>query len=119
MTLFRSIVLVAVAAGLVSAADPAPKVAGTWKMALETPHGPMPGTLVLKQEGEKLTGSIVVEHMGTMALAGEVAGEKISFSVEIQAGQKITFSGSIAGDKMSGAMEQGGTWSATRGEAHI
>ncbi|MCU1236639.1 MAG: hypothetical protein JWP63_4606 [Candidatus Solibacter sp.] len=120
MTILRSVVLLTVAAaGLVYAADAPLKVAGTWTMALDTPHGKMPGSLVLKQDGSKLTGSVDVEHMGSMALTGEMAGEKISFSIEIQAGQKITFAGSVAGDKMSGSMEQGGSWSATRAEAHI
>ena len=120
MTFFRSIVLVAVAAaGLIHAADPTPKIAGTWKMALDTPHGKMPGSLILKQQGAALTGSVDVEHMGSIALTGEVTGQKISFSIEIPSGQKFTFNGSIAGDAMSGAMEPGGTWSATRGEAQI
>jgi hypothetical protein len=120
MTLLRSIVFLAVAAaGLVYAADTAPKVAGDWTVSLATPHGQMPGALSLKQEGSKLTGTLNVEHMGSMALSGEMSGQIISFSIELQPGQKITFNGTVAGDKINGAMEQGGTWSATRAEAHI
>lgn len=118
MKIFRSLVCVAVmACGVLLAQDA--KLTGKWKMALETPHGPMPGALQLKQDGDKLTGSVDVEHMGSMPLVGETDGKKISFSIEIQASQKVTFTGTVAGDKMSGSMEQGGTWSATRAETHI
>jgi hypothetical protein len=120
MKMLRSIVcLTAVLFGVMYAQESAPAVAGTWKMALDTPHGQMPGALNLKQDGAKLTGSVDVEHMGSMALVGEVTGKKISFSIEVQAGQKVTFNGAIAGDKMSGSMDMGGSWSATRGEVHI
>jgi hypothetical protein len=123
MKLFRFAVcvagLLAAAFGVLYAQESAPKVAGVWKMSLETPHGLMPGTMQVKQDGAKISGSVDVEHMGTMALTGEVAGGKISFSLEIPSNEKVTFTGTIAGDKMSGSHDHGGSWSATRGEAHI
>jgi hypothetical protein len=57
--------------------------------------------------------------MGSMPLVGQVEGAKLSFTIEIQGNQKVTFNGTIEGDKISGSMEQGGSWSATRGETHI
>jgi hypothetical protein len=54
-----------------------------------------------------------------MPLVGQVEGTKLSFTIEIQGSQKITFNGTVAGDKITGSMEQGGSWSATRGETHI
>ena len=95
------------------------KVTGTLKFALDTPHGQIPGALQLKQDGTKLSGSVDVEHMGSMPLVGQVDGSKLSFTIEIQGNQKITFNGTVAGDKISGSMEQGGSWSATRGETQI
>jgi hypothetical protein len=118
MKILRSVVCLAIAVGLMYAQEAAPKVAGTWKLAVDTPHGQMPGALQLKQDGAKLTGSVDVEHMGSMPLTGEMEGKKISFSIEVQAGQKVTFNGAIAGDKMSGSTDMGGNWSATR-EAQI
>jgi hypothetical protein len=119
MKILRSaICLTALMFGVLYAQESA-KVTGTWKLALDTPHGQMPGALQLKQDGGKLTGSVDVEHMGSMPLVGQVEGTKLSFTIEIQGNQKITFNGTVAGDKISGSMEQGGSWSATRGETHI
>lgn len=124
MKIFRSAVclagLVAVAFGVLYAQESAAKVAGTWRLAVDTPHGPMPGALQLKQEGGKVTGSCDIEHMGSMQLVGQVDGKKISFSVEMQGGQKITFMGAVNGDKMGGTTDPaGGNWSATRGETQL
>jgi hypothetical protein len=120
MTILRSVVcLAALAIGVLFAQGSAAKVTGTWKLALDTPHGQMPGALQLKQDGGKLTGSVDVEHMGSMPLTGQVEGTKISFSIEIENSQKVTFNGTIAGDKISGSMDRGGSWSATRGETEI
>jgi hypothetical protein len=113
-----AVCLAALAMGVLFAQQSA-KVAGSWKLALDTPHGQMPGALQLKQDGAKLTGSVDVEHMGSMPLVGQVEGAKLSFTIEIQGNQKITFNGTVAGDKITGSMEQGGSWSATRAEAHI
>ena len=105
--------------GVLFAQESAAKVAGTWKLDLDTPHGPMPGALQLKQDGSKLSGSVDVEHMGSMPLVGEVEGKKLSFTIEIQSNQKVTFSGTVAGDKISGSMDQGGSWSATRAATQL
>ena len=115
MKILRSVICVAaLALGALCAQESATKVTGTWKLTVDTPHGQMPGALQLKQDGSKLTGSVDVEHMGSMPLVGQVEGTKLSFSIEIQDSQKITFTGTVAGDKMGGSMEQGGSWSATR-----
>jgi hypothetical protein len=114
MKIFRFALCLAVLVFGVLVAQESAKVAGTWKLSLETPHGQMPGALQLKQDGVKLTGSVDVEHMGSMPLVGQVEGSKLSFTIEIQGSQKINFTGTVAGDKITGSMEQGGSWSATR-----
>lgn len=119
MKILRSAISMAALMFGVLYAQESAKVTGTWKLALDTPHGQMPGALQLKQDGGKLTGSVDVEHIGSMPLVGQVEGAKLSFTIEIQGNQKITFNGTVAGDKISGSMEQGGSWSATRGETHI
>ena len=119
MRILRSAICLAALMFAVLYAQESAKVTGTWKLALDTPHGQMPGALQLKQDGGKLTGSVDVEHMGSMPLVGQVDGSKLTFTIEIQGNQKVTFNGTIAGDKISGSMEQGGSWSATRGETHI
>ena len=120
MKVFRSLVCLAAlaAAPVVYAQESAAKVEGTWRLAVDTPHGQMPGTLKFKQDGGKLTGSCDIQMFGPLPLVGQVEGKKISFSIEIQGSQKVTFTGSADGDKMTGSTEHG-NWSATRGETEI
>jgi hypothetical protein len=101
------------------AQEGAAKVAGAWKLAVDTPHGPMPGKLTLKQEGGNISGTCDIEHMGSLPLQGTLEGKKISFTIEMQGGRKITFMGAVNGEKMGGSTDpEGGNWSATR-EAEI
>ena len=119
MKLFRSVICLAglATASVLLAQGGGTKVEGTWRMALDTPHGPMAGALQLKQDGGKLSGSCDIEHLGSMALAGDLEGKKISFHIDVQ-GQKFTFLGAVDGDKMSGSTDPGGgNWSATRNGA--
>jgi hypothetical protein len=115
MKVLRSVLCLAgLAVASVFAQESAVKVEGTWRLAVDTPHGPMPGTLQLKQDGGKLTGTCDIEHLGSMPLVGQLDGKKISFSIEIQGKQKITFLGAVNGDKMGGTTDpEGGNWSAT------
>jgi hypothetical protein len=115
MKALRSVVCLAgLAAASVFAQESTVKVEGTWRLAVDTPHGPMPGTLQLKQDGVRLTGTCEIEHLGSMPLVGQVDGKKISFSIEMQDKRKITFLGAFNGDKISGSTDpEGGNWSAT------
>ena len=91
------------------------KVAGNWKMSMETPHGTVSGPLEVKQEGSKLTGTYEVDHIGSMSLTGKVDGKKISFSMAIPgADMTLTLTGTIDGDKMTGSSDHAGSWNATR-----
>jgi hypothetical protein len=91
------------------------EIAGKWQLSMETPHGMVKGDLQLKQDGSKLSGTYVVEHMGTLALTGSVDGQKVSFSMDVpNSDQTFGFSGTLDGEKMSGTTAQGGTWSAAR-----
>ena len=104
---------------------PAPKpvdVTGKWVMALELPIGPATPGLVLKQDGEKLTGTYVGRY-GEFPLTGTRKASAIAFAFEMTAeGQTVavTFTGDVAADgqSMKGTGVMGGmgdvTWSATR-----
>ncbi len=90
------------------------KIGGDWLMTTQTPHGPMKGALQIHQEGDKISGTYVLEAVGTMNLTGKVEGEKVSFSMEIPgAGMTLAFTGKLEGEKMTGSTEHG-NWSATR-----
>ena len=104
---------------------PAPKpvdVTGKWALSLELPIGAATPSLVLKQDGEKLTGTYIGRY-GEFAVAGTRKGSAITFGFEMSAeGQTVqaSFVGEVAADgqSMKGTGEMGGmgelTWSATR-----
>jgi len=105
--------------------EKAQTVAGTWRLSPETPHGPMGGSLLLKQDGSKLSGTCEVEHMGSLPLTGSVEDAKISLTIEMPGGDTFKLLGSLEGgsleggqtsaNKMSGTTDPaGGTWTADR-----
>ena len=113
--LLSVMLIVALGAACLLAEGQAGKLAGTWQMSMDTPHGAVQGPLELKQEGAQLTGTYAVEGMGSFSLKGSVDGEKVSLALEIPGADKpFGFTGKIDGNKMSGSTEMGGTWSATR-----
>ena len=95
-------------------------VTGVWDMSVETPNGPIQNVGTLKQEGEKLTGTLA-SQMGEVALEGTVIGDEIKYVINIDMqGQQmsIAFAGKVDADKMTGLFEFGGmgsaAWSATK-----
>jgi len=98
-------------------------ISGTWAFSVSLDGGPQnfPMTFVLKQQGEKLTGS-QSGGSGEPKVTGTVNGNKVEFSVEgkNRSGDpyKNTFTGAIESPaKMSGACEfpkGSGKWTATK-----
>ena len=100
------------------AQDSAPaKIAGTWQMSMETPHGTVKGPFVVQQDGAKVTGTFDAEMFGTVPGTGSVEGNKVSFTLSVPNGPQFAFSGTVDGSKMSGKTEMDGAWSATRESA--
>jgi hypothetical protein len=84
-------------------------VSGNWKLTLETPNGPANPSLVLKQEGEKLTGTYK-GRFGESPLEGALKGKEIKFTVKVNAqGQEflLEYAGAIDGDTMKGKVKFG------------
>ncbi len=83
---------------------------------MDTPHGPMKGSLEFKQEGSKITGTLELGPMGTMALHGNVESGNIVFAIDLPENQgSVKFTGTVDGDKMSGTSDaHDGKWTATR-----
>jgi hypothetical protein len=89
-------------------------VSGNWKLTFETPNGPAGPSVVLKQEGEKLTGTYK-GRFGESPLEGAVKGKDIKFTVKVNAqGQEVLveYAGAVEGDTMKGKVKFG-----DRGEA--
>jgi hypothetical protein len=84
-------------------------VSGNWKLTFETQNGPASPSVVLKQEGEKLTGTYK-GRFGESPLEGAVKGKDIKFTVKVNAqGQEIVveYSGAVEGDTMKGKVKIG------------
>ena len=117
VTMFRVMLASLVVAATALAAD----VSGTWNATVETPAGTGNPTFVLKQEGEKLTGTYT-GMLGKADVTGTVKGHKIEFQFEASyEGQKFTirYSGTIESPtRMKGTVrfaDMGeGSWTATK-----
>jgi hypothetical protein len=114
---FLSIVFVALFAIAASAQT---SVAGDWDGSFNTPGGARPFKLILKVDGEKLSGT-VKRASGDVPLTGTIKGDVINFSYTINYGGNdltLIYSGKVAGDSMSGTVSFGGnaeeTWTAKR-----
>jgi hypothetical protein len=105
-------------AAIVSA-EPA-NVAGKWNVTMQLESITGHPVILLKQDGEKLTGTYEGRY-GQSELKGSIKDKEIEFTVSIVAEGMQTqgvFAGTVNGDAMSGDVSfEGagdGTWSATR-----
>ena len=95
-------------------------VAGEWDATFSTPGGPQALKLILKVDGEKLSGT-AKRARGDVAITGTIKGEDIAFSYTIEYnGNAVTvgFTGKVKGDSMGGTVSfnetAGDEWSAKR-----
>ena len=103
------VVLFAMAALALAAAPVFADVTGTWKLSVETPNGTGTPTVILKQDGEKLTGTYK-GRFGESALTGTVKGSAIQFSFKVNAQGnelEVTYTGTVDGGTMSGTAKFG------------
>lgn len=99
---------------VVSAADEPANVAGTWNVSVSGGAGSAQQTIVLKQEGSKITGTFKGPRQSG-PLAGTVDGNNISFHVSTRV--PLDYKGTVGGDNMKGTMAgngKTGDWTATR-----
>jgi hypothetical protein len=102
-------------------AGPPVNVAGTWSLTMMTPAGERQATLILRQEGDKLTGAYRAGMAGDVPLSGAVRGDRVTFKVEMKAGERTfaaDFEGKLADAALGGNWEFGtlvsGKWTAVR-----
>jgi hypothetical protein len=96
-------------------------VSGTWNAEVETDAGNGSPTFVLKQDGDRITGSYS-GALGEADVTGTVKGDKIEFSFKVTAqgeAVEVVYSGTLDGDKkMKGSVKLGsfgsGTFTAER-----
>jgi len=104
---------------VIASAEPA-NVAGKWNVSLQLESITGHPIILLKQDGEKLTGTYEGRY-GQSELKGSIKEKDIEFSVSIVAEGMQTqgvFAGQVDGDTMGGDVSfEGagdGTWSAVR-----
>lgn len=113
-----AVLALSIFASIVSA-EPA-NVAGKWNVTLQLESITGHPVILLKQDGEKLTGTYEGRY-GQSELKGSIKEKEIEFTVSIVAEGMQTqgvFAGKVDGDTMSGEVSYegagDGTWSATR-----
>lgn len=87
-------------------------LAGTWKIAAQTPDGPREGTLALKQDGDHLTGALT-DPMGRAIPVQDLSlkGKELRFTVPWESNGdtvKLTFVITLEGDSVTGSVQGGG-----------
>jgi hypothetical protein len=99
------------------------KIGGDWNAAVILPDGNrIEGTLTLKQEGDKVTGTVTRNDYKNEILDGKLAGDEISFQVKRQRdGRTVTskYKGKVSGDAIKGKVESdwSGDWQTLDWEA--
>ena len=84
-------------------------VAGSWELTINAPEGPMNATAELKQDGDKVTGSIS-SQIGKTELSGTFSGKTLSLSFQVQTQQgamDIKVNGEVDGNDMKGVIDFG------------
>jgi hypothetical protein len=117
-----ALLLAGLAAPLAGQTKDAANAAGKWNLTVTTAQGETPATLVLKKDGETLTGT-VNGPQGEFAVKGTQKAAAVTLSMTVQRDQGpllVTLSGTQDGDTIKGGIDVGGqsagTWSATRVE---
>jgi hypothetical protein len=84
-------------------------VSGDWDLSINGPEGVITATATLKQDGEKVSGSIT-SPQGTVDLAGTCKGKTVNLAFQIQGPQgalDIKVNGEVDGGDMKGIIDFG------------
>jgi hypothetical protein len=99
---------------VVASGDTSPNVTGTWNISVSGEAGSANQTVVLKQDGDKITGTFKGPRQSG-PLEGTVDGNNIKFHVKTHV--PLDYTGTVDGDAMKGTMSgrgKSGDWTATR-----
>jgi hypothetical protein len=105
---------VLLAASLAMAGQQAPNVAGTWNIRVSGEAGSADQTIMLEQDGSKITGMFKGPRQSGK-LEGTLDGKKIQFHVKTRV--PLDYTGTVERDSMKGTMSgrgKTGDWTATR-----
>ena len=84
-------------------------VDGAWNITVSSPMGPQPSTLLLKAEGDVLTGDQSAQGNTSPIANGKVDGDTISWTNSIKTPFPMTleFTGTVDGDTLTGQVKAG------------
>ena len=105
---FLSVLLSAVWVANVGAAD----VTGRWKVTISIGDETLTGIALLKQTGDKVTGSIGPDERNQHPLDGVVKGTLLTLTTNPQPGRTVAFDKchlNVDGEKMTGTTERKGS----------
>jgi len=110
VSIFATLLLVLASMPMVRAADK-PDATGTWKWTSQGRQGgdPIEWTLKLKQDGDKLTGSVNAFNTDTPISDGTIKDGEVSFSVVRERNDQkfvTTYKGKLDGDTIKGKSER-------------
>jgi len=108
---------IATRAGKDAKAPSTPSLTGDWNISVELPSMTASPTVVLKQDGEKLTGEYVSAQYGKFAVTGTTKGADVSFwfAMNVEGtGLNVTYTGTVDKDgTMKGSVNYGDMMSGT------
>lgn len=83
-------------------------VGGTYSITLEIPGQPLPGTMILTQQGSTLTGNLQTQFGSAPIREGKITAEGFTFSATVEfQGQSIEIfvKGAVTGNQISGTVD--------------
>ncbi len=84
-------------------------VAGTWELAINGPEGPITAGAVLKQDGDKVSGTLS-SPQGETQVAGTITGKTMALAFQVvtpQGNLDIKVTAEVNGSEMKGMMDFG------------
>jgi hypothetical protein len=92
----------------------AAEVSGTYKQKMESPRGTSERTIILKQDGDKLTGSVInvrgEQKSEQQIKEGKVSGDQVEFKVEQRMGENTitaTYKAKVTAEGLEGTVAMG------------
>ncbi len=84
-------------------------VTGEWNISIDSPLGAQTATLMLTQDGERLTGTQASERETVTIEDGTIDGDALTWSASVSSPMpmKLAFTGKIADDAISGSVAAG------------
>lgn len=85
-------------------------VSGAWTVNIDSPQGAVEATLTLKQDGDKITGTLA-SQMGEAPVTGTMKDDTITFTMSMDAGggpMTLVYKAKVAADKMDGSLDLAG-----------